>query len=435
MRKRIALLLKKPFLKNVLILCTGTFAAQLIAFIFAPIITRLYGPEAYGLMGMFISVCTIIVPVAGLAYPIAIVLPKEEAEAKALIKLSLVISIIISLTLLAILLVLNKIIVHFFQLQEIAPYLYLIPLVIVFGGIMQAYEQWLIRRRQFSATAKAMVFQTVVMYGGQAIFGFFYPFAAVLVAFSSMKEALRAFFMFVFSKRNHNAEIDRKDDKVSVLFVAKKYKDFPLYRAPEIFISAIGESIPIILLASLFGPASAGFYSISQTILNVPTQLLGKSVGDVFYPRIVEAANNNENITKLLKHASYSLAVIGIIPFLIVILFGPWIFGLIFGEEWARAGEYARWLATGIFFNFINQPAFRLMPVLSAQAFQLKYAVISLLIKLIMILISYYIFLSDLVTIAFYGAANLVLNLLLLLFVINKSKKFCIRQTRQTLIL
>ena len=70
------ILFKSPFVRNVIILSSGTAGAQIIAILLSPIITRLYGPEAYGLMGTFNAMISIITPVVALTYPIAIVIAK-----------------------------------------------------------------------------------------------------------------------------------------------------------------------------------------------------------------------------------------------------------------------------------------------------------------------------------------------------------------------
>ncbi|MEI8616630.1 oligosaccharide flippase family protein [Pseudoalteromonas sp. B193] len=64
--------------------------------------------------------------------------------------------------------------------------------------------------------------------------------------------------------------------------VALIYRDFPLYRAPQQFINALSQSLPILMLASFFGPASAGFYTLAKTVMAIPSTLVGKAVGDVF---------------------------------------------------------------------------------------------------------------------------------------------------------
>ncbi|MBO1928615.1 hypothetical protein J4731_01440 [Providencia rettgeri] len=57
--------------------------------LFSPIITRLYGPEVFGILGTFTAILTVITPIAALTYPIAIVLPKSDAMLKVLLFLVL----------------------------------------------------------------------------------------------------------------------------------------------------------------------------------------------------------------------------------------------------------------------------------------------------------------------------------------------------------
>src|SRR5699024_6023368 len=89
-------LMKSTFVRNVFIMATGTAGAQAVTMALSPIVTRLYGPEAFGIMGTFTALTRIIIPVAALTYPIAIVLPKSDKNAKGLIKLSLYITLIIA---------------------------------------------------------------------------------------------------------------------------------------------------------------------------------------------------------------------------------------------------------------------------------------------------------------------------------------------------
>ena len=129
----------------------------------------------------------------------------------------------------------------------------------------------------------------------------------------------------------------------------KKYRDFPLFRTPQIFLNSISQSLPTLSLTILFGPAAAGFYTLSKNVLSMPSQLIAKSVGDVFYPKITEAANQGEDISKLLIKATWSLTMIGLIPFGLIAAFGPVLFAIVFGGSWRIPGEYARWMALWVF--------------------------------------------------------------------------------------
>src|SRR5690625_2213325 len=108
MKEKLINFSKKPFVRNVIILASGTAAAQIITMVLSPIITRLYGPEAFGLMGAFMAIVNIVAPIAALTYPIAIVLPRRDQDAKMIIRLSMLITISISIISLIILSVFNN---------------------------------------------------------------------------------------------------------------------------------------------------------------------------------------------------------------------------------------------------------------------------------------------------------------------------------------
>ncbi|MDM8101200.1 MULTISPECIES: lipopolysaccharide biosynthesis protein [Oceanobacillus] len=424
MKKRIKNIASSNFLQNVVVMVTGTAGAQAIVLAFSPIITRLYGPEAFGVMGTFNAMINIIGPVAALTYPIAIVLPKSDYNAKNLIRLSLIITGTISLISLIIIFLFNEQIVNIFNLKEISSFLYLIPFVIIFAGLVQVSEQWLIRTKQFKINAKVTFWQSVIINGGKAGIGLFYPFASVLVILTFLANGLRAAMMIFFSRRSsYKDETIEKEEKKTSKQLAKEYYDFPTYRAPEVFLNAISNGLPVLMLTSFFGVAAAGFYTIGRTILSLPSQLIGKAVGDVFYPRIAEAAKKGENVTALIKKATLALGGVCILPFSIVILFGPTLYSFVFGSDWVIAGEYARWIALWSFFGLMNRPSVRALPVLNAQRFHLIYTIIMLVTRLGALTIGYVVFSSDLVAVALFGIVGAILNLGLISITIKISNQ------------
>src|SRR5699024_3705581 len=172
MKKIIKNVLNKPFIRNVTILASGTAAAQAIGLFSQPIITRLYGPEAFGMMGVFMAVVQIFIPIAALTYPISIVLPKDDRNAKKIVKLSLYIAVFISILVSILMILFNETFIRLFQLQEVSSYLFLIPIVLILAGLMQVSNQWLIRTKQFGINAKATFFQSLISNVGKIGIGF-----------------------------------------------------------------------------------------------------------------------------------------------------------------------------------------------------------------------------------------------------------------------
>src|SRR5699024_644971 len=116
-------LLNSHFVRNVALVATGTAGAQAITMAFYPAITRLYGPEAFGMLGTFTAALAIVTPIAALTYPIAIVLPKKDDDARGIAKLSLLLAFFISLAVAVVLLFWGQAIARLLYLQAIAPYL------------------------------------------------------------------------------------------------------------------------------------------------------------------------------------------------------------------------------------------------------------------------------------------------------------------------
>src|SRR5690606_38675289 len=94
----------------------------------------------------------------------------------------------------------NEQIIKIFNLNVIANYLFLIPLVVIFSGFMQVTEQWLIRTKQFSINARVTFLQSLITNGSKVGVGYFHPTAVGLVIITALANGIRAFMMFMFVK-------------------------------------------------------------------------------------------------------------------------------------------------------------------------------------------------------------------------------------------
>ena len=81
--------IRSDFTKNVLILMTGTTMAQAIPIAVLPILSRLYSPDDFGVLAIFISLSFIFGSIANGRYELAIVLPKDDRSALNIVVLSI----------------------------------------------------------------------------------------------------------------------------------------------------------------------------------------------------------------------------------------------------------------------------------------------------------------------------------------------------------
>src|SRR2546423_1133933 len=79
-----------PFARNLLHLSGATTVGGLVAIAASPLITRLYSPAEFGVLGVFATTLSVVTVVASLRYDLAIPYPIEEREAAGILALSLV---------------------------------------------------------------------------------------------------------------------------------------------------------------------------------------------------------------------------------------------------------------------------------------------------------------------------------------------------------
>lgn len=429
-------LTQNRFVRNVAIVATGTAGAQAVFLVFTPIITRLYGPEAFGVLGIFTAMITIIAPVAALSYPLAMVLPKKDSDAIGLAKLSAGIALATSISTAVILLALQAPIAKALDMEP-GDFLTLglvFPLAMLFTALTAIGNQWVIRKKLFKIKAKVAVLHALWVNTGKAGMGLMTPVAAALVVITALGSALHAVMLFLEIKKERRGvsgnklnQAERETASTPYKELARRHIDFACYRSPQIFLNAASQNLPVLMLAMFFGPASAGFYSLGRMVLGAPSALIGQSVASVFYPRINEAVHAGENTHRLILKATLALAAIGIVPFGLIIAFGPSLFALVFGVDWIRAGEYAQWLALWVYFGFINRPSVGAIPVLSLQGFFLIFEIVSILLRAGALALGYVTFESALGAIAIFSVTNVFLNIILIVATILAAQRHDIR--------
>jgi O-antigen/teichoic acid export membrane protein len=405
----------------VALVASGTAGAQAITIAFAPILTRIYGPEAFGLFGTFTAIVAVATPAAAMAYPIAIVLPRSDRDALDLARLSAILSFAVAVLVAAALWVAGDSLTAALDAESVSGFLFLIPVAMLFVAWTQIAQQWLIRSKEFAIIARFAVAHSLILNSAKCGIGWLNPVGSVLIILATFGHGLYAALLFVGARRRYQQCVTHHNNhrRMPLTVLARRYRDFPLYRAPQNFINAASQSLPILLLAAFYGSLAAGFYVLGKMVMAMPSALVGNAVSDVFYPHITEANHNRENLTRYIVRATGVMFVIAILPFGLVFLFGPWLFSLVFGSDWVMAGEYARWLAILFFFNFINRPSVAAVPVLGIQRGLLVYELFSTGGKAIAFLVGFYWFRSDIWAIALFSVVGAVAYILMILWILR----------------
>ena len=74
-------ILNSEYIRNTLTLVSGNTLAQLIPLLAEPVLTRLFPPEDFGLLALFISISSLFAIVATGRYELAVMLPSKDEDA------------------------------------------------------------------------------------------------------------------------------------------------------------------------------------------------------------------------------------------------------------------------------------------------------------------------------------------------------------------
>ncbi|MDA1148956.1 MAG: oligosaccharide flippase family protein, partial [Bacteroidetes bacterium] len=164
---------KSEFNRNVLTLMTGTTIAQAIPIAITPILTRLYTPEDFGLLALFVAVTAIFGSIANGRYELAIMLPEEDEDAINIAALGLLIALVFSIVLLIPAIFLNGQITNLLRNQEIGFWLYFVPFIVLMTGLYNVLNYLNTRKKLYKDIAKATILRSSVSAAIQVSVGFF----------------------------------------------------------------------------------------------------------------------------------------------------------------------------------------------------------------------------------------------------------------------
>lgn len=358
---------KERFAKNILVITGGTVLAQAISVLLTPIVTRLYSPEEYGLFTVYSSLLALFAGSQSLRYELGIPIADNEENAINVLGLSSVILAIFSgITLLIVSLFGDEVLSRILG-QKLSGYRLLIPVGFLSYGTYQILIMWSFRKKDFNSIAKSKLSQSIGANLTKVSLGLLGIGPIGLIVSKIIGESA-AITPLLNTLRQKDRGILKKIKSKKIVANAKRFINFPLYSLPGTFLSKLGEQIPILFIASLYGGQVVGYYGLAKSLVAIPTILIGNSIGDVFYGEAATLSKTNPERLKQLSIGMFKkLLFIGIVPLTCFMVFAPVTFKLLFGDEWYEAGIYARIMSVWAFSQLIFQPVSRVYDIFERQ--------------------------------------------------------------------
>jgi len=363
---------KTGFAGDVLKLASGTALAQALIVLAAPFLMRLYSPETFGFLALFTSISSLLIGIACMRYELAIMLPESEKEAANLLGVSLVFVMLISVLTIPAIWLGQGLLLRWLKAPNLAPYLWLIPPAVFIGGVFSALNFWNSRSKKFGRLSIARVTSSAATVSVQLGAGYAgYATGGSLICASVAGQAVSTAVLGGQIWADDNKFLVKSIRWKDMLSGLKRHRKFPIYNVWAVLLNNISWQLPAFLLAAFFSPVVVGYYALGFRILNMPMNLIGSAIGQVFFQRAAEA--KKQGVLASLVEKSFSrLVMLGLFPMLILTIIGRDLYVVIFGQSWAEAGVYTQIISVWAFFWFISTPLSFLYNVLEKQEFVFK---------------------------------------------------------------
>ncbi len=336
-------------------LISGSTIAQGISLLLAPVLSRLFTPEDFGLVALYLSILSVLSVISTAKYEQAIMLPHEDKDAVHIFWLVLAITAMVSLLTATAVILFNTDLARLTGNPAIAPWLYLLPFSLLMHGLFQSATYYANRNKQFGMMASCTIAQYTILNAVRVLTGWFKAGFNGLIAGQLAGQLLSAFYMTAGVSKSIKASgrcFSRKD----MFEQAKKYSGYPKFNLPLNFTNNLSGSLPIFMLTWGFSPAIAGLFAFGFTFVFRPIGMFSQSTMQVFSQKVIEKYHHGMAIYPSLRKLIVRLLVLAVIPVTALAIYAPAAFSIIFSDEYTQAGTILQYLSPYLLIVFITSP-------------------------------------------------------------------------------
>ena len=346
------------FARGLTILTSASLLQTLITFAAAPVLSRLFTPEQFGIAGLIQVVAAIPTIAATGQYYLAFGIARNRSETVNVAALSLLLILVITLAMLPPMLALQahpELLPDF--LVPVAPFFWTVPGLIAAVATLSVCRVWEIRLARYRSMVSNRLLETAGMNAMQIGLGLIGAGALGLILGRLVGIAAAAVHGLFLMLRPLGWRGLRATSRRRICTAAQRHWRFPAYQLPGQSLGVVAQQLTPILLGALYSLSSVGFYWFANRLLERPGIVFGSNVGRVYFQHAADRRQAGQRVSGLYWKTVALLAAAGVVPFGLVIAFGPELFAFVFGARWEMAGHYARWLALANFVMMTALPA------------------------------------------------------------------------------
>ncbi|MES2324794.1 MAG: lipopolysaccharide biosynthesis protein [Pseudomonadota bacterium] len=339
--------------KHVITVLGGALGAQALPLLAAPFITRMCTPAELGAFSVWFGIVAVAAIGATLRLEAAMILDHGSEHQATCFSV-----VAWSATMAAVVLTAAAIVARLLGVPMASALSWPALLTLGLGTWITAYMQttlaYATSHNQFGKAAKAKVWGAGSIAAAQVGLLMLGAGGAALLAgqLIGLAVGLAAATLLLRPPRPRLAWTPRADQRRYLL----RHQAFWRFSLPSNLLNVLVGQLPLFMIGAKHGALAAGLYAITQRVLSAPIALLASSVLEVFKRQSVQDFKAHGNCRDAYRYTFKALALLGLGPSLVLLLFSPQLFAWVFGENWRAAGELAQILAPLYFLNFIASP-------------------------------------------------------------------------------
>ena len=355
----------KVGLGSAALVAVGTLVGQGALLIASPLLTRIYGPETFGLYSTFVAYLGLFSVTCALHWELAIPLPDEKSEAQLVALIALACVVLTAFIAPCLIVVSSGVLGISFGGNSSLEALLAMAMALGLSGINVVLTAWGIRNRSFKRLATSKLSQGLVQAALQVGIGTVHAEVSSLVWGQLAGLTVGAVVLMAGADLSVASTLSaggwRRTGNI-----ARRYRDFAIYSTSSSLVNAGAANLPVLLLAAGHGAAVAGLYALGYRVVQVPIRLVGQSIAQVFLSTAVEQKREGQ-LSRATLALYRGLAAFAFPTFVIFMLVAPQLFSVLFGAEWRGAGVFAVYLAPWMATSLIASSLSTLVSVLEKQ--------------------------------------------------------------------
>lgn len=364
--------------RNILLVGGATALGQGALVLAAPVLARLYDPDAFGLLAVYAALLSVLIAASSFRFDLAIPLASDAVEALHLLALCVGLALVTSLAVGVVVLLWGGQLAEALGAAPLAPFLWLLPIALFVASASQALASWAVYKRSFPALGRMRAMQGISQAIGQTALGLAHVGAVGLIVgdvagrFVGVEQFLRPLRATLRSTRVSARAVGR---------YARQQWEFARVMTAASLLNALSLQVPFLLIPAMFDLRSSGQYFLAYRVLVLPASLVAAAVSQVFFGEASARGSDDRRLHDLAHNAAVSLLVFSIPTYAIVAAVGPALISTVFGPQWDLAGLYAQLMAPSLILWSVANPISSLLLVGRRERESLAFTAAELALK------------------------------------------------------